>query len=100
MCIIFCYMEEYYGDAAASIHLSGLYAIKLQVLINDLNKDIHRTTAISTERINAEFTLPDNDPAFIQLRELVEKKMRDAVLSFYGLFSTFTAPLLSQSLLS
>ena len=66
-------MEEYYGDAAASIHLSGLYAIKLQVLINDSNKDIHCAAAISTERINAEFTLPDDDPAFIQFRELVEK---------------------------
>ena len=84
--IVMRYMHKYHGDTAASIHLAGLYENWLQYFLNESNKEVHRSAPISSKRIDDEFTLQDDDAAFVTFREYVETEMKAAVLSIYGSF--------------
>ena len=98
--VVLRYLDELYGNSAASIYVCAAYDENLKTLTNSSNHQVYKSAPLSTDRIKKEFNLKDSNKSFIAFRDYVDKEMKIAITSIYASFAKFTAPIFSAEMIS
>ena len=94
------YVDELMGDATQCGLLVSYFE---KFLATENLKESAVVTAedtLSTQCIQDAISLKSKEPNFAMFRDLVDDRIKEAIQNIYGEFSTFTSPIITQSMLS
>ena len=94
------FLDEYYGNAAPSINITGHVRSFLKDNKNLAVAKVVQQSEVSTENLVKCLELKATKPAFIAFCNFVDDTCLNALDAMYGSFSAFTSPILSQRQLS
>jgi hypothetical protein len=92
------FLKEFEGDSASTLlALVQYYELRVKDIEAEAKITLYKTSAISTNKLIANFRLAEDDKRFTDFRDYVDDLTRNAVMNLYGKFVEFTSPLLSQT---
>jgi hypothetical protein len=94
------FLNEFEGDSSSTLPLVQYYELRVKDMESDAKFTTYKASAISSNKLIANFSLTDDDTRLAEFRDYVEDITKSAVMKVYGNFVDFTSPLLSQSELS
>ena len=88
--VVSTFIDELEGDVALSTMLTGYYQKYIAVEKMKLQHHADLEDVVSTSTLHEVISIPNNDDAFEEFRNLVNTEIKEALIGLYGEFSEFT----------